>query len=83
MDRCIDMHVFRPHVYVLCARMHACMHVLTRPAGEWVDGKMHGRGSYVFANKNRYEGEWVADVKEVCLLECTYGCIPGEGERDR
>jgi hypothetical protein len=25
---------------------------------------MHGRGSYVFANKNRYEGEWVADVKE-------------------
>ena len=32
--------------------------------GEWLDGKMHGRGSYVFANKNRYEGEWVADVKE-------------------
>ena len=31
--------------------------------GEWMDGKMHGRGSYVFANKNRYEGEWVADAK--------------------
>ena len=28
-----------------------------------MDGKMHGRGSYVFANKNRYEGEWVADAK--------------------
>ena len=31
--------------------------------GLWQDGKMHGQGTYVFPNGNRYEGEWQNDVK--------------------
>ena len=32
--------------------------------GEWLDGKMHGRGLYTFPNGNKYDGEWQNDVKE-------------------
>ena len=32
--------------------------------GEWLDGKMHGRGLYTFPNGNKYDGEWQDDVKE-------------------
>lgn len=26
--------------------------------GEWLDGKMHGKGTYVEADGSRYEGQW-------------------------
>jgi hypothetical protein len=32
--------------------------------GEWVDGKMHGRGLYTFPNGNKYDGEWRDDFKD-------------------
>ena len=31
--------------------------------GSWVDSKMHGKGTYTFANGNVYEGEWTNDAK--------------------
>lgn len=36
----------------------------TRSSGQWVNGKMHGKGVYTFPNGNKYDGEWVEDVKE-------------------
>eukprot|EP00287_Rhodomonas_sp_CCMP768_P015727 CAMPEP_0196756254 /NCGR_PEP_ID=MMETSP1091-20130531/100333_1 /TAXON_ID=302021 /ORGANISM="Rhodomonas sp., Strain CCMP768" /LENGTH=61 /DNA_ID=CAMNT_0042104835 /DNA_START=53 /DNA_END=234 /DNA_ORIENTATION=+ len=27
-------------------------------SGEWVDGKMHGKGTYIETDGARYEGEW-------------------------
>ena len=39
--------------------------------GEWVDGKMHGRGVYTFPNGNKYDGEWQNDLKDgYGVLQC-------------
>ena len=39
--------------------------------GEWLDGKMHGRGLYTFPNGNKYDGEWQDDVKDgYGVLQC-------------
>ena len=27
-------------------------------SGEWLDGKMHGQGTYVWASGSLYDGEW-------------------------
>ena len=29
--------------------------------GQYRDGKKHGKGTYYFANGNRYSGDWVND----------------------
>ena len=31
--------------------------------GDWVEGNMHGRGVYTYANGDSYDGDWVDDKK--------------------
>lgn len=36
---------------------------MPRYEGFWVDGKMHGRGVYQYADGDRYDGEWKDDKR--------------------
>ncbi len=46
-----------------------------RYVGQWLDGKMHGHGTYSYADGDKYEGEWkddkVSGVRGVSLCSGT------------
>ena len=44
-------------------RTHARTSRCSRYIGNWLDGKMHGQGTYIYGDGDKYEGEWKDDKR--------------------
>ena len=38
--------------------------------GTWLNDREHGQGTYLFAEGNKYEGEWKDGMRNGCVFVC-------------
>ena len=55
-----------------------------RYEGMWSQGRMHGKGLYIWADGRRYEGEWVAiKIRDCVFSYATDATVGYEAEREK